>query len=249
MLDKLRNQISRSMLMMARQIATDRGWSRLSDALGAPNMRASLIRLHNRGIRPEYVLDGGACVGDWTRLFHSVFPDAKILMVEPQSRHKEKLTALTVQRPSHIKFVNTLLGPPGLNTVPFVVLDDQGGGTGSSVMPEISDVPRHIVQMPVITLDKLVVEQSFGTINFIKLDVQGYEIEVLKGASETLKHAEFVLLEVSISKYNEGSPLIYDIVQWMYTQEYIVYELFDLSRRNDVLVQIDFLFARANSKF
>lgn len=247
MLRKVRDRISSSLLNLARQIATDPGWAQLTDAMGAPNMRAGLIRLRNRGVRPECVLDGGACVGHWTRLFHSIFPDAKILMVEPQLRHQETLSALVARRPSHLKFASTLLGPPGLGSVPFIVLDDEGGGTGSSVMPEISDVPRHIVHTPVTTLDSLVIEQGFGTPDFVKLDVQGYEIEVLKGASQTLRHAAFVLLEVSISNYNEGSPLIHDIVQWMHGKGYVVYELFDLSRRNDVLVQVDLLFARARS--
>jgi len=248
MIDNLRNQFAASFLGLARRLATDQGWARLSDAVGAPNMRAGLWRLRDRGFRPQIVVDGGACVGDWTLLFHSVFPDAKILMVEPQAPHFDVLSALAARRATHRKVVSTLLGPPGMNSAPFVVLDDASGGTGSSVLSEISDVPRHVVETPVTTLDKLVLERGFGFPDFIKLDVQGFEIEVLKGAAEALKRADFVLLEVGVRNYNKGAPLLHEVLQWMHGQGFNMYELFDLSRRSDILVQLDLLFARIGSK-
>lgn len=89
---------------------------------------------------------------------------------------------------------------------------------------------------------------KFPSPDFVKLDVQGYEIEVLKGADRILQSAEFVLLEVSIWQYNAGSPLLGTVVDWMSARGFRVYDLFEFSRRpDDVLVQMDLLFVREDS--
>ena len=115
-------------------------------------------------------------------------------------------------------------------------------------MNENSNVPRHVVQLPMMTLDDLVERTGFPAPTFIKLDVQGYELEVLKGSTKTLVGAEFVLLEVSISQYNEGSPLIDEVLAWMRNNGFVTYELWGLSRHRDgTLVQVDVLFIKSNS--
>jgi len=233
------------LLRASRRLATDAGWSRASDGFGAPNMMAGLLRLRDRGVWPRSVIDGGACVGDWTRLLRRVFPEARVLMIEPQVRHLEAMTRLAAAHAQHLRFASQLLGPPGLAKTTFCVLDDSSGGTGSSVFEEKSDVPRHVVELPVTTLDALAAAEGFGTPDFIKLDVQGYELEVLRGAAHCLQTAEFVLLETSIRQYNLGSPLLHDVLVWMAANGFHVDEIFDISRdREGVLVQIDLLFRR-----
>lgn len=216
--------------------------------LGAPNMLSGLLALRDRGVSPRTVVDGGACMGDWTRLFRSVFPDATVLMIEAQECHAEALRHVCEQQAPKVKLAHSLIGPPGLNKAAFVVLDDAAGGTGSSVLPENSNVPRHVVILPVTTLDALVEQQGLSAPDFIKLDVQGFELEVLKGAAAALTAAEFVLLEVSLWQYNQGSPLLAEVIGWMDQHGFRAYEIFDISRRGDgVLVQVDVLFVRKDS--
>ena len=43
-----------------------------------------------------------------------------------------------------------------------------------------------------------IINISLNSPDFIKIDTQGYELEILKGGLNTLKHAEMVLLEVSL---------------------------------------------------
>lgn len=243
-----RDRIANLFLRCARSAATDAGWSRICDSLGAPGMLSGLLSLRERGVNPRFAVDAGACVGDWARLFRSVFPEAQLLMVEAQPSHREVLSALCERAGSKLRFSSTLLGPPGLESSDFVVLDDSSGGTGSSVLPENSNVPRHVVRLPMTTLDQLLAHEAMPAPEFIKLDVQGYELEVLKGAKQALRTAEFVLLEVSLWPYNQGSPLLADVAHWMAQEGFRAYEIFDISRRADgVLLQIDVLFARTDS--
>ena len=248
LLCSVRNHIARLALKIGRRCATDIGWSDMLHELGAPNMLAGLRLLRDRGVAPRAVIDGGACVGHWTILFQRVLPEAAILMIEPQAQHAMTLPRLCERYAPTVQFANALIGPSDWKEVEFVVLDDAIGGTGSSVLPERSNVPRHTVRLPMITLDNLLDKMGFPSPDVIKLDVQGYELEVLKGATRALATAELVLLEVSIWQYNVGSPLLDEVLAWMDSSGFRMYEIFDLSRRpNGLLVQVDILFVRKDS--
>jgi FkbM family methyltransferase len=248
-IDRLRDRLSDSLLIAAAKVATNAGWGGTLHLFGKPNMDAGLLALRGRGVSPRSAIDGGACMGNWTRRFLNVFPRASVLMIEPQERHAEALRQYAADNADRVKFAPALVGPPGVREVPFVVMEDRFGGTGSSVLPENSDIPRHTVTMPVATLDEVIAAHSMTAPDFIKLDVQGYELEVLKGARKALGQAEFVLLEVSTWQYNQGAPLLAEVASWMDAAGFRVYDMFAFQRRTDgVLLQIDLLFVRKTSK-
>lgn len=242
----LRNHVSRILLDLSRRLASDDGWARLSTREGAPNMLGGLLRMQDRGFRPAFVVDVGACQGDWACLVHRAFPDCQVLMVEPQPRHHEQLRGMVASAADRLRLEPVLLGPPGMDAADFHVMDDGAGGTGSSVLPELSSVPRHAIRLPVVTLDDVLLRTGGRQVDLLKLDVQGFELEVLKGATLTLQTTPHVLLEVSVVHYNAGGPLFHEVVAWMLERGFQVAEVFDISRdRSDRLVQIDLLFSRA----
>src|SRR5229473_6729914 len=49
-----------------------------------PDTEHSLRRMKRTGFDPHHVIDVGAYVGDWTRTCKEVFPQARVLMIEPQ---------------------------------------------------------------------------------------------------------------------------------------------------------------------
>ena len=50
-----------------------------------PDPESSLRRMKRLGFNPTVAIDVGAYVGDWTRSFKKIFPDAQVLMIEPQA--------------------------------------------------------------------------------------------------------------------------------------------------------------------
>lgn len=244
----LRDHLVRLALEAARRLATPEAWAALMSANGVPNMRCGLRALRDKGVSLTHVVDCGAFIGDWTRLCRQVFPDANVLMIEPQPRRAEALERFSAENGSGIRFANALLGSEPAEAVDFFLLDDPGGGTGSSVLSENSNVPRHSITLAMTTLDRTIEEQEFPPPEFIKLDVQGYELEVLKGATRALASAEFVLLEVSVWQYNENSPLIEEVVAFMSGAGFVTYDVFDINRLSDgTLLQLDVLFIRKDS--
>jgi FkbM family methyltransferase len=51
--------------------------------------------------------------------------------------------------------------------------------------------------------------------NFLNMDVQGYELEILKGSAETLKHIDYVYCEVNNKELYANCPLIENIDEYL----------------------------------
>jgi hypothetical protein len=81
----------------------------------------------------------------------------------------------------------------------------------------------------------------------LKLDVQGFELEVLRGAEETMKRAEVILLELSLVRYNRTAPLFDEIVKFMKEHSFLAYDFCDFHRFDDVVLQLDAFFVKENS--
>ena len=95
-------------------------------------------------------------------------------------------------------------------------------------------------------LDALFDERGF---DFIKLDVQGYELEVLRGAQRILAGVEAVLLEVSLLKINRGAPILDEVVAFMRERQFVAYEILEIHRRplDRAMNQVDIIFVRQDS--
>lgn len=211
-------------------------------------MRKTYERLIARGVSLNMVVDGGAFVGEWTKRFKRFFPETRVLMVEPQPRHRETLEGVASELGDSIIFVPALLGAEPREAVPFFVHDDEHGGSGSSVLPENSNVLYHVIELPMTTLDAIFSELQLPAPDLIKLDVQGYELEVLNGARTLLESTEFVLLEVAVWQYNIGAPLLQEVLNRMDHLGFVPYDLAGIHRLHDhTLNHLDILFVKRGS--
>ena len=75
--------------------------------------------------------------------------------------------------------------------------------------PEVQFIGKEIIQVE--KLDDFKISDS----NFISIDVQGYELNVLKGSSKTFEYLDYIYLEVNKEEVYEGCPLIYDIDKYL----------------------------------
>lgn len=202
--------------------------------------KAAYERLAARGYRPAAIVDVGAYEGNWTRLARSVFPDAPAIMIEAQEGKVSHLQKVCSDLPG-THYVSALLGGSSSDGVLFYEME-----TGSSFFPEQSNVARVEKVLPMRTLDEVVAGLD-GPL-FLKVDVQGAELQVLRGGTETLGRADLVQLEVAMLPYNAGAPSMLEVMNFMDEAGFVPFDVSGFSRPNDLdLVQIDLLFVPRGS--
>ncbi|MPZ32109.1 MAG: hypothetical protein GEV13_14130 [Rhodospirillales bacterium] len=68
------------------------------------------------------------------------------------------------------------------------------------------------------------------TPELLKLDVQGYEVWVLKGAEESLPGIRVILAEVNLLDLHKGVPLLHETTGWLFQRGYVAYGICGLKR-------------------
>jgi FkbM family methyltransferase len=97
--------------------------------------------------------------------------------------------------------------------VDMFVEDVNNGGSSSVLEPKkhLEHYPwiefKRKINVPIKRVDDL----DLAKCNFINIDVQGYELEVFKGAAEYLKNVDYVMSEVNLAELYKGCPLVEDI--------------------------------------
>ena len=215
---------------------------------GGDELRAALQRLRDQGVELTRIVDVGAFRGGWTLEVRKTFPAAAALLVEPNLRHADALAQLADRASAPTTIAHRLVGARRDAAARFHVTDDPSGGTGSSMLTELTDVESHTEIMEMVTLGDVLDSAGFGVPDLVKLDVQGYELEGLRGFEAQLTSCRFVMLEVSVRQYNEGAPLMAEIIAWLDARDFVVHDIVGRLREpgGGDLLQLDLLFARTS---
>ena len=166
--------------------------------------------------KPEVVfMDVGSHQGEMTAALLSQFPQAQAILFEPTPENYKFLKTRFSQNPS-IQIFNCALSHTE-GTSQFYVAADSA--TNSLLNPTSASTNQ--IQVAIQTLDNIVKASGFEAIDFIKIDTQGNDLNVLQGAIETIKrHAPAILVESIFINLYQGQCSYYDIFSWMQSQEY-----------------------------
>jgi hypothetical protein len=72
--------------------------------------------------------------------------------------------------------------------------------------------------MRTVTLNTLARAKSYPAPDLVKMDVQGAELDIMKGALDLLKSTKHIILELQEVEYNKGAPLRDEVIEYMNTQ-------------------------------
>ena len=208
--------------------------SRIDSGIG---MELCLKGLAKRGFHPEYIVDVGAARGDWTKVALLSWPHAKYFLFEPLEERRADLTTLN-QKHANVTFTIAAAGPESGELSIGVTRDLYG----SSFMYD-GESSRKV---PVLTIDDLLKEGRLVQPDFMKLDVQGYELKVLEGSTRAMENCELILLELPFFRFSPSMKLLHETIEWMADRGWRPYEIVDTLRRpfDGAMGQCDMLFAR-----
>jgi len=185
------------------------GLGGIIDSSGEINLiRSVKKRLDNLSKEKKIVFDIGANDGTYTELLHSKFSNNDIIYCfEPSKYSFEQLE----KRCSDFK--NTTLLNFGLGSKEekrLLYYDLEGSGWASVFAREDTGFNHHLNQseeINIITLDEFCKERKIEKIDFLKADVEGFELEIFKGSLQMLPHIKFIQFEFSFANYNSRTYL------------------------------------------
>jgi FkbM family methyltransferase len=207
-----------------------------------PDLRNTLNALKLRGFSPKQAIDIGAYQGSWTETVIEIFPTCQYLMIEAQENKRNILEKAVLANPQQLTLEIALLGPTDGNEVTFFEME-----TGSSVLEENSYFPRKAKVYHSKALDSIANTHHIEKCDILKLDVQGYELEVLRGSTNLLKNTNIVIVESSLIPVNKNCPLVAEVISFMDKMNFQLYDIVSQIRRPDhVLWQLDLMFISRN---
>ena len=169
----------------------------------------------------QFVLDVGANVGQYGLLVRSCGHRGPIISFEPLTAAHEKLAACAADDPHWIVAERAALGARASHTAINIAKN--------SVSSSLLDMkPRHVEAAPssfvvgreeinVIALDDCI-ERYVAALKggLLKIDTQGYEMEVLRGAHRCLTDRIYMVqTELSLVELYAGQPLMLDVCNFL----------------------------------
>jgi FkbM family methyltransferase len=203
---------------------------------------AALTNLKAAGFLPVTVVDIGAHEGKWTKEVMKFFPEATYHLFEALPDKQAIINSNCGQPNVHTHI--TLLGDRKVAQVPFYKMD-----SGSSVLEEATGFEREIITREMTTLDSWFENTGLEGPVLMKLDVQGFEKQVLAGGLQTLAQTEVIMMELSLLNYNIGAPLVHEMLPAMHQLGFVLWELTGSFRKSTdhALLQVDGVFIREHS--
>jgi FkbM family methyltransferase len=204
--------------------------------------REALKKIRDQGIAPRTIFDVGVATG--TKGLYGVFPDVRYVMVEPLVESRPFMDELAKAYPGSIA-VQAAAGPKA-GEAEFVV-DPTLSGSSFLLKRKFGEIRT----VPVVTLDGLVEQHALEGPYILKLDVQGYELEVLAGAEQMLKQTEAVIAEASLwaDKKRAGMTRLIDLMNWFNDRGFVLYDVIHIIRRklDSAIAEMDLMFVPADS--
>jgi len=202
------------------------------------DMPMRLRHLAKVGFSPRVIVDVGAADGTWSRMAAAIWPHARIVAFEPRESKRAQLER-TRRDLAHFAYHICFLGA----SAGRASYDDLGNQTTL-----YTTGPAGREQADMRTLDEFLESGALPQPDLVKLDVQGYELEVLAGSERALRGVQAVLAETSFYRFHPSMPVADDVIAYLKVRGLVIYDVMGVLRldEDDALGQMDLMFIRSD---
>lgn len=201
--------------------------------------------LQRQGFAPRRVFDVGANRGNWTRAASEFFPEADYLLVEPQGHLEDSVQDL-VAAGRRIRWVTAGVSDTSGQLPLTIAPDDVSSNFGMTAEAATAHGYTQ-ASVEICTLDELVAEVG-GVPDMVKIDVEGFELKALAGASQLLGRTEVIFIEAAVCATGIENSMA-AVIGRMAEAGYQMIDLTDLNRspKHGVLWLCELVFLRRGS--
>jgi FkbM family methyltransferase len=193
------------------------------------------------------ILDIGGGIGATVKLFNQFYPENKIMVFEPVDDNFNAIKS-RFSSSTNIEILKYAIGNE--NSVKKINIANRI--TSSSILPLAEDKNSEafnennlgharIENIELVRLDDFMLNDH-NEIGIMKIDVQGFELDVLQGAEVTLKRTDIVVLEVNNHNGYVGSPKYYDIDKFLREHNFTLYDILPSIMDNKKLKEWDVIY-------
>lgn len=194
---------------------------------------------------PKHIVDIGANHGTWTREVLQHFPEAYYTLLEPQHWLKDSFQDILEINPK-VQFYPVGAGEQE-GYFQFTIVDRDDSCSFRYTEEEAKAAGFEQIEIPVVTLNNLLSNSELPIPDIIKIDAEGLDIEVLKGANSFFGKTEIFMVEAGVvNKLFDNSFL--KLINFMDTNGYRLFEITDLNRpfEPQVLWLVELVFVKKN---
>jgi FkbM family methyltransferase len=194
----------------------------------------------------DFIADVGANRGQFALISRKVFPKAIIHSFEPLEEPRKIFKKIFGSDPN-VTLHSYAVGREKTTATIHVTNDDDS----SSVLPitkRQSNMFPGATEKETRQVNVLPLSQAFKTISIppaslLKIDVQGFELDVLKGCEDILNKFSYIYIECSFEELYSGQALAHDVISWLSESGFVLCGIYNMYYdKNGAAIQGDFLF-------
>ncbi|MDC0120688.1 FkbM family methyltransferase [Amylibacter sp.] len=196
--------------------------------------------------QPKTIFDIGVAYG--TPSLYEAYPNAFYYLIDPL---KESVPFMEQwSNKINSKILNIALGSEtGVNQIEIAVRQNIGGTT---FLKQVGNADTPIVEtynVPMKRFDEVI--KDFETPALCKIDVQGFELEVLKGMTKVLNKIDVFIIECHLIDTLENIPVFTDVLNFLQQNDFVVYDILSHGHRplDNALAETDLVFVKSKSIF
>ena len=184
----------------------------------------------------DSIIDVGVMEGTFN-LYNS-FPDANLYLIDPLVESHKLTQQQLVTR--DYEFFNCALGNSEGSTTINIRTNMRESSILEREVEKANITEQRKVQIK--KLDSLLPKMKLGK-TLLKIDTEGYELNVLRGAKETIKKCNYIICETNVRKRFKGSYRFEDMILFMLENQFTLKAILNAPK---ALNCIDILFERKN---
>ena len=199
-----------------------------------------------------HVVDVGANGGQFSLISRKCFPDARIDSFEPLTEPADRFNKVFADD-ANVHLHRCAIGDEKATmTIHVSDRDDSSsllpiGKNQSELFPHTGE--REVRETPVLPLHEALDADELASPALLKIDVQGFELEALKGCHSMLDRFAWVYVECSFIELYEGQALAHEVIEYLSQHGFKLAGVYNMTYDSKgMAIQADFLFSYGQGK-